>query len=377
MRVQHVALGIAALAALTGCGRRSAQSAPIPADSGMQVTTIVPQPAAAIEQPPGNLTITPDGRRILSLHQYYNPVRVLAELDPQGDAVRRFAQRGEGVLPTGLVAVLGIRSDTAGVLHILDNGNSGKAPSRLLLWDTYANRLVRTIELGGVTDTNSFVNDLAFDYRRNQVYISDPAGGPNAALIVVDMATGRPRRVLQGHASMVPEPETFAVEGITPTRRKPDGTLEQPRIGVDGIGIDHAHEWVYYAPLHGRTMYRIPAAALADTSLGDSALAARIERYASKPPSDGIAIDRAGNIYLGDLPNNALGVITVDRRYHELARSPELKWVDDFAWAPDGSLHIVTTQLHRSPTLNAGRRDPQGPFRIFRITPLAPGRVGY
>lgn len=377
-RLAALALGAGLAASVAACG--GAARAAGEGTTGTAGGTVAPAAPLALTtvvetmQPPGNLTILPDGRRIMSLHQYYNPVRELAELDANG-AVLRYPAQGEGTLTTGLVSVLGVRSDTAGVLHILDNGMSGKAPPRLVLWDARANRLVRTIDLRAVTDTNSFINDLAFDYRRNHVYVSDPAGGPNAAIIVVDMASGAARRVLQGDPSTVPEPLEFAVEGMTPTRKKPDGTVERPRIGVDGIGIDYANEWVYFAPLHGRTMYRIRAAELADPAMA-AGLGARVERYAAKPPSDGIVLDEAGNIYLGDLPNNAFGVIGTDRRYRELARGPELSWVDDFEFAPDGSLHVVTTQLHRSPVLNAGQRAVRAPFRIFRVQPLAPGRQG-
>lgn len=374
--------GLLAATVVAGCGGARAARETAGTVSGESAGSVAAStapaqvtPAGALDQGPGNLTITPDGRQILSLHQFYAPVRVLAELQGQ-DQLVRYPEPGEGALPTGLVAVLGVRSDTAGVLHILDNGNIGKAPPKLVLWDARADRHVRTVDLRAVTDTNSFINDLAFDYRRNHVYISDPAGGPNAAILAVDMATGQARRLLVGHASVVPESIEFAVEGMVPTRKLPDGTLVKLKIGVDGIGIDYANEWVYYAPLHGRTMYRIRAEDLANGALSAEQLGARVERYASKPPSDGIVLDEAGNIYLGDLPNNAFGVITTDRQYRELARGPEYKWVDDFEFAPDGSLHVVTTQLHRSPTLNAGKRAVDGPFRIFRTQPLAPGRQG-
>ena len=377
----RVSLGHAAVTALVlaACVSQPREVDVTGAPAGAAATSIAGaqvMSAFAIDQPPGNLTITPDGRRILSLHQFFVPTRVLGEIAREGGVVH-YPARGEGEIPVGLGAVLGIRSDTAGVLHILDNGNSGKAPPKLVLWDTRTNRLVRTIDLRAVTDTNSFINDLAFDYRRNHVYISDPAGGPNAAIVVVDMATGRARRVLQGHASTVPEDIEFATEGKVPTRKRPDGTLEPVKIGVDGITIDYQNEFVYFAPLHGRTMYRIRAAMLADAAMSAEQLGAGVERYSAKPPSDGMVMDQAGNIYLGDLPNNAFGVITPAREYRELARRDDLKWVDDFEFGADGMLYIVTTQLHLSPELNAGKREPQPPFRIFRMQPLARGRQGF
>ncbi len=382
-QTRHRAAALALAALTIACDRPV--SAPVPGRGTTVASATDGDPSAsvglahAIGQPPGNLTITPDGRRIMSLHQYFTPVHVFGEIEGVGASSRvvRYPRPGEGVIPLGFFAVLGIRSDTAGVLHILDNGRVSKGPPKLVLWDTRAERIVADIPLDAVTDSDSFVNDLAFDYKRGQLYITDPAGGPNAALIVVDVASRRARRVLEGHSSVVPENFTFAVEGRVPTQRLPDRTLRTVRVGVDGIGIDYDREWVYYGAVHSHTMYRIRAADLANPALSDAQLGQRVERYASKPPSDGIVLDAAGNIYLGDLPNNAFGVITRDRRYHELARGPELKWVDDFEFGTDGALYFVTTQLHRSPTLNAVKRDPQLPWRIFRTQPLAPGRQGY
>lgn len=333
--------------------------------------------AYSIPVAPGNLTITPDGRNVLSLHQAYAPVRNLAELSRGGQLVD-FPAGGEGALPTGLATVLGIRADTAGVVYILDNGIMGKAPSKIVLYDTRTSAVRRTILLPRpVVDTNSFVNDLAFDYQRNHIYLSDPAGGPNAALIIVDLATGAQRRVLQGHPSVVPENISVVVEGKTPTRRLPSGALMPVRVGVDGIGIDYAREWVYYGPLTGASMYRIRAADLANPALTAAQLATRVERYATKPPSDGIALDSAGNIYLGDLPGNAIGVIAPDRSYRQIAQGADLKWMDDFEFGTDGQLYAVSTQLHLSPDFNIGNNESKPPFRIFRIAPLARGRQGF
>jgi sugar lactone lactonase YvrE len=330
-----------------------------------------------LAQGPGNLPILPDGRRIVSLHQFWTPERVLAEVRDSNQLVE-FPAGGEGTIPVGLASVLGVRSDTAGVLYILDNGLAGKAPPKMVLWDTRANGHVRTIPLGSAADTNSLLQDWAFDYRRNQLYIADPAGGANAALVVVDLASGAARRVLAGDRSVVNEDSSLVVEGRQIIRRLPDGRLEQPKMGVDGIVIDYAKEWVYYGPFMGRTLYRVRAADLANPALSARDLAARVERYAGKPKNDGMMIDQAGNIYLGDVERDEIGVILAsDRRYHALARSTQYKWVDDFEFGTDGMLYVVMTQLHLSPEFNAGRREPRPPFRVFRFRPLAPGRVGW
>jgi hypothetical protein len=48
--------------------------------------------------------------------------------------------------------------------------------------------------------------------------------------------------------------------------------------------------------MNGRDIWSIPAAALADASQDDTALAAQITRYAEKGPNDGFIIDGEGRV---------------------------------------------------------------------------------
>ena len=96
----------------------------------------------------------------------------------------------------------------------------------------------------------------------------------------------------------------------------------------------------------------------------------------SSATATSIAIDRAGNIYLGDLARNAIGVISPQREYRVWVRDPLLSWVDAFAYGADGYLYLVANQLHRSAALNGGTSALQPPLRRLRLRPLAPGVVG-
>ncbi len=106
--------------------------------------------------------------------------------------------------------------------------------------------------------------------------------------------------------------------------------------------------------MHGLSLYRVKAEDLANTSLSENELAARVERYSDKPISDGISIDKTGNIYLGELAENAIGVISPDRKYRRLAQCPRLSWVDSFSFGANAQLYAVVNRLHQSATLNAG-----------------------
>jgi sugar lactone lactonase YvrE len=153
--------------------------------------------------------------------------------------------------------------------------------------------------------------------------------------------------------------------------------VEEPKLGLDPIVIDPANEWVYYGSIHGTSVYRVRAADLLDESFSPDALGERVERYGEKAPCDGISIDDAGNIYITDLENNAIGVTAPDGSYRVLARDNErLIWPDGFSYGPDGYFYVTATQLQRSAVFNAGEETSETPFLVLRFRPLAPSAIG-
>ncbi|MGH8613797.1 MAG: L-dopachrome tautomerase-related protein [Gammaproteobacteria bacterium] len=159
---------------------------------------------ARLDSAPGNITVTLDGRVIISLHQFYGPAYSVAELGEDGSLKpfpnAQFNDRTERTHGVRLDSVLGIRSDGQGIVWMLDNGLRSQVVPKLVGWDSKHDKLHRVIELPPpATPPDSFVNDFAIDPKHNAIYIADPAGGSDAALIVVDLKTNRTRRVLQGH----------------------------------------------------------------------------------------------------------------------------------------------------------------------------------
>ena len=80
-------------------------------------------------------------------------------------------------------------------------------------------------------------------------------------------------------------------------------------------------------------------------------------------------------IYLGNLANNAIGVIGTDRKYRQLAQCPRLSWVDSLSFGPDG-LYAVVNRLHRSATLNGGDAQSKPPYFLLKVKALAAGLPG-
>lgn len=334
---------------------------------------------------PGNITVTPDSRIIVSLHPFYSPENRVVELTRTGglipfpDAAWNTGAKGKDSLDS----VLGIQCDAKGVVWMLDNGIRGGSAPRLVGWDTVNKRLARIIPFKPpvvprepVFPDDAFFNDLAVDLTHNAIYVSHSAGIEDSALIVVNLATGEARRVLQGHESMVPEQRDLVMNGKALNYTLPDAGRLKLLIGVNPIALDAADEWLYYGTMNGKSMYRIRTSDLVNTELTYDELAQRVERYSEKPICDGISLDNAGNIYISDLQAKSVGVIRPDRSYSTLITDPRISWPESFSFGPDGYLYFVASQLHLSAPLNEGKNKAIPPFYVFRIKPLAPGTVG-
>jgi sugar lactone lactonase YvrE len=351
----------------------ASQGATQPQPHGQAEAQPKPEPeleiVAALDQAPGNITVTPSGRIVMSLHQFYEPKLRVVTLDENNQMVP-FAAAAK------VDAVLGIQADRDGVVWMLDNGMRGNKPRRLIGWDADKNRKTADINLNKVSPKDAFLNDLVVDRDHDTVYIADPAGGANAAIVVVDLKTKKARRVLEGHESVVAE-DVDLVVGDTPVRvRTPDGKEIRPHLGINPIAADAQNEWLYYGPMHGKTLYRVRTSDLRDPALKPEELAGRVEKWAERPISDGIAMDSAGNIYISDVGASAVGVIGADRKYRILVQDERLSWPDAFSFGPDGKLYVVANQLHRTARLNAGTQTAAPPFHVLRFQPLAEGVTG-
>jgi sugar lactone lactonase YvrE len=183
-------------------------------------------------------------------------------------------------------------------------------------------------------------------------------------LIVYDIASQGATRFLEDHPSVKPEDHHMVVQ---------DRFIKvygMPlRVAVDSIALSADGTELYYGPMTGAHMYRIDTASLRDPSLDDAALASRVQEHGTKPSTDGIAADAAGNLYLTAIEHDAIWVMRPDGSLHVLAQDPELlSWPDGVHLSPDERyLYVTASELQHVLGADLEALPAQRPFRILRI----------
>jgi sugar lactone lactonase YvrE len=205
----------------------------------------------------------------------------------------------------------------------------------------------------------SYLNDVRFAH--GFAFMSDSGIG---AVVVLNLATGKVRRLLENHPSTKAEPD---VEPVIGGRLWKFGDNTTPQVHSDGIAIDPKHEYVYYKALVGRTLYRVPITALLDESLSPDALGNAVERVAVTEPTDGLEFDAQGNLYLTSLEWNAIKLLRPDGRIEVLARATDFLWPDTIAMSHDGNLLFSTSQFHMMPAFNGDVDKRTPPYKVFRL----------
>ncbi len=271
------------------------------------------------------------------------------------------------------VCVQSVVVDAKDHLWILDPASplmGGVVPgaAKLVEVDLASDTIGRTIHFGpDIAKPKSYLNDVRFDREGRFAYITDSGLG---AIVVVDLASGTSRRLLEGHPSTKPEKETFSANGHPLIL--PDGSPAQ--VASDGIALDPTGTWLYWHALTGRALYRARTADLRDASLSPEALGARVVQVAKTHAPDGMEFDARGRLYLTDIEDNAVVRIDVDQPgmpQQVVVRSPQLDWPDSMAFGPDGALYVTASQIEKAPRFNQGQDRRTEPYRTFRIPGVA------
>ncbi len=327
--------------------------------------------AAALEEvlsypePVGNVAVNSEGRLFFTVHP---------ESRPQGNKLLEWVDGAAVPFPNGTLqprlfdTVLGLVVDDQNRLWTIDNGNHGFGSVRLLAFSLDDGSVLHDHTFSeDIAPAGSFLQDLQVTRDGKTVFVADASvWRQKPALIVYDVETGSARRVLESHPSV--SPQNYLIRN--PLREmKFVGGIVNLKTGVDGIALDARNDWLYFAAINNSELFRIPVRHLTDPALPARELEKEIERFSSKPLSDGLSTDRDGNVYITDVEHGAVFIVGQDRELATLIRSPAIRWADGLSFGPDGWLYISDSAI---PELVLRSKDyirARGPYQIFRVKP--------
>jgi sugar lactone lactonase YvrE len=277
-----------------------------------------------------------------------------------------------------LVSIHGLTADTQGHLWAIDDGKVQGQPitpggAKLLGFDPVSGRVIAKVILRDALLPGSHMNDLRIDLThgaQGTAYISDSSFDGHPALVVVDIASGRQRRVLGDDPRIKADPGYQTVLDGHVLHQQP-GHPTFPGSGVDGVTLSPDSTRLYFAPLASRRLYSIPTALLADFTKDDAALAAAIHDDGEKGAADGLATDPWGRIYTTAADHDAVFRRDKDGHFDLIARDPRFVWPDGI-FADGRYVYVVLGQWTRLPLFHDGQDLRKPPFLVARMAITAP-----
>lgn len=281
-----------------------------------------------------------------------------------------------------LISVHGMTTDTRGRLWMIDDGKrAGHAippgAAKIVGIDPTTDQVFAKVLLHPPAMLpDSHMNDLRIDLTHGAAgtaYVTDSSFGTSPALVVVDIATGRQRRVLAHHVSTHAVPGFMAVIEGEPLRYDP----KHPRFpigGADGITLSSDSRRVYFSPLSSRRLYSMPTAVLSDFDANEATLEGAVRDEGEKGFADGLATDAEDRIYTTDAEHDEVLRRNVDGSFDVAARDPRFLSPDGI-FATRDHIYLTLGQWDRLASFNAGHDARRAPFLLVRFPLDAAPRI--
>ncbi|MDQ2822676.1 MAG: major royal jelly family protein [Pseudomonadota bacterium] len=274
------------------------------------------------------------------------------------------------------VCVQSVVADGHGSVWVLDPASpaqAGVVPNgpKLVRIDLATNKVAQTIAFDqSVAIPGSYLNDVRFSADGRFAIMTD--SGQRGALVVVELASGKAVRMLDGHPSTQPE-KGVQVRIDGKPLRYPDG--RKVLFAADSLALG-ADGFVYWKALTGNSLYRIPAATLTSRGFAGQDVSGEVQPYGKTGPSDGFWITEkngkpVGNkLYVTSPETNSIGVRDLAEgasgQLRTVIQDPRLRWPDTFGQGPDGALYFTTSRIPDSAFFKKDA-PPALPTQLWRL----------
>jgi len=264
-----------------------------------------------------------------------------------------------------IVSSHAVFADAKNNLWIVDDAGPRVAPAvvggqKLVRIDLATDRVSRVYPLGAeLLPAGTMIGHMRVDERF--AYVTEAHHG---SILVVDLESGRARKVLEGSACTRADPSIIPVIEGREMRR---ATGEVPQLHVDLLELSVDGRWLYFMPLFGPVLRRIETRFLRDETLSDEELDSRVEDVARVPPLAGITIDRGDTLYLCSFTEGAILRMGEDRKIETLIADPRISFPNEPSIGPDRFLYFPSSQANRLPAFNNGVSRVQLPFEVFKV----------
>lgn len=242
----------------------------------------------------------------------------------------------------------------AGYAKNADGNNKGQ---KLVKINLRKDEVEKVYSLYPELSLKSYANDIRIDTKKQIAYLTNSGEG---GIIIVNLRTGYVRQVLLG-TNVTKADTTYTIQ------RNGRDLLSNRKpfiVHSDGIALSPDGSLLYFKSLTDNQLFRVATKALNDTGLSDIQLLARVEFLGNFTTSDGMAFDKKGNLYLGDLEQRKIIRLTPDLKTEiVLPINEELAWPDSYHITKDGWLYISLSRIDEEARFGNERK---GPYKIIR-----------
>ncbi len=265
--------------------------------------------------------------------------------------------------------ILGVFTDQQNRLWIIDHGNHGFDPVRVVAFDLATNTIIHEYDFPEIVAKKlSFFNDLSVSPNGKYLAVANVSFfGKKPSIAIYNLETGKSKNQLENHSSV--QHEKYVP--VTPTKKmRFFGGVADLLTGIDGIDFSRDGKYIYYAPMGSSGLYRVPTAVITDFTKTEEEIATSVERVANKPLSDGIRTDFAGNVYITDIEHQGVFVVTPEGKGFTLIKDKRIQWADGLSMTNGGIFYLADSDIPNQMLQSKEHIAKHAPYHIYKFKRL-------